>query len=131
MLVSWTSSDDVARDTEPSLNPRPLTALRAKPFSIASATVEMAENRQANSFDPRGDLLSATYAGGRYESGTVFALIPSNESWTERVLYRFTGASDGAYPLAGGPSGHFYGTTIGGGYGQGLQGDGVVFEVVP
>jgi hypothetical protein len=28
-------------------------------------------------------------------------------------------------------SGHLYGATFGGGYGQGLQGDGVVFEVVP
>jgi hypothetical protein len=38
----------------------------------------------------------------------------------------------GAYPLAGvivGPSGHLYGTPFGGGYGQGLQGDGVGFEV--
>jgi hypothetical protein len=58
------------------------------------------------------------------------ALIPSNESWTETVLYSFTGRSDGAYPLAGGPAGHLYGTTFGGGYGQGLQGDGVVFEIV-
>jgi hypothetical protein len=82
----------------------------------------------------RGDLLSTTYAGGSYASGPVFDLIPSNESWTERVLYSFTGGSDGAYPLAGvidGPSGHLYGTSFGGGYGQGLQGDGVVFEVVP
>jgi hypothetical protein len=78
--------------------------------------------------------LSTTYAGGSYASGTVFALIPSNESWTEGVLYSFTGGSDGAYPLAGvivGPSGHLYGTTLGGGYGQGLRGDGVVFEVGP
>ena len=82
----------------------------------------------------RGDPLSTTYAGGRYASGTVFALIPSNESWTETVLYSFTGGNDGASPLAGvifGPSGHLYGATFGGGYGQGLQGDGVVFEVVP
>jgi len=52
----------------------------------------------------------------------------------ERVLYGFTGGSDGPYPLAGvtvAPSGHLCGTTFGGGYGQGLQGDGVVFEVVP
>jgi hypothetical protein len=43
------------------------------------------------------------------------------------------GETISAYPLAGviiGPSGHLYGTTFGGGYGQGLQGDGVVFEVV-
>jgi hypothetical protein len=42
------------------------------------------------------------------------------------VLYNFTGGGDGAYPLAGvivGPSRHLYGTTYGGGYGQGLQGD--------
>ena len=82
----------------------------------------------------RGDPLSTTYAGGRYASGTVFALISSNGSWREKVLYNFTGGGDGAYPLAGvivGPSRHLYGTTYGGGYGQGLQGDGVVFDVMP
>jgi hypothetical protein len=63
--------------------------------------------------------------------GTVFALIPSNESSTETVPYSFTGRSDGAYPLAGGPAGHLQGTAFGGGYRQGLPGDGVVFEVVP
>jgi uncharacterized repeat protein (TIGR03803 family) len=85
-------------------------------------------------FDSHGGLLSTTYAGGRYASGSVFALISSNESWTETVLYSFTGGTDGAYPLAGaiiGPSGHLYGTTFGGGYGRGLQGDDVVFEVGP
>jgi hypothetical protein len=49
------------------------------------------------------------------------------------VLYSFTGGSDGAYPLAGvivGPSGHLYGTIFGGGYGQGLQADVMVSEVV-
>jgi uncharacterized repeat protein (TIGR03803 family) len=85
-------------------------------------------------FDQRGRLLGTTYAGGLYASGTVFAFAPSSGRLKERVLYNFTGGSDGAYPLAGvlvGQSGHLYGTTYGGGYGQGLQGDGVVFEVIP
>jgi uncharacterized repeat protein (TIGR03803 family) len=85
-------------------------------------------------FDSRGHLLGTTYAGGTYAHGTVFALIPTNGRWTEKVLYSFTGGNDGAYPLAGviiGASGHLYGTTYGGGYGQGLQGDGVAFEVAP
>lgn len=47
--------------------------------------------------------------------GTVFPLIPSNESWRERVLYSFSGGSDGVYPLAEvmvGRSGHLQGTTL-------------------
>jgi uncharacterized repeat protein (TIGR03803 family) len=84
-------------------------------------------------FDSRGHLFGTTYAGGKYAYGTVFALIRSNGRWTERVLYSFTGGTDGGYPLAGviGMSGHLYGTTYGGGYGQGFQGDGVVFQVGP
>jgi hypothetical protein len=38
--------------------------------------------------------MRTTYTGGRYASGTVFARIPSNASWTETVLYGFTGGND-------------------------------------
>jgi len=61
-------------------------------------------------------------------------VIASKQSWTEGVPKSFTGGCDGVCPPAGvigGLSGHLYGTTFGGGHGQGLQADGVVFEVVP
>ncbi len=48
-----------------------------------------------------------------------------------RVLYRFTGGSDGAYPEAGlirDSAGNLYGTTAGGGIGYGY---GTVFELAP
>lgn len=80
-------------------------------------------------FGPDGTLYGTTYAGGS-GYGTVFNLRPQPRActtalcpWTETVLYRFTGGTDGAYP--GGDllldlSGTIYGTTSSGGaYGQG------------
>jgi len=65
--------------------------------------------------------------------GTVFELTApasAGGAWTESVLYRFTGGSDGGNPSAGlviGPKGQLYGTTE---YG-GASADGVVFELTP
>ena len=50
------AASKIRTDTEPSLNSRPLAALRAKPFSIASATVEMAQDGQANSYSTRVEI---------------------------------------------------------------------------
>jgi hypothetical protein len=50
-----------------------------------------------------GVLYGTTYAGGTNNVGTVFALTPppsGQTNWTESVLYSFTGAADGGYPLA-------------------------------
>ncbi len=72
--------------------------------------------------------------------GGVFRLTPpaiTGGSWTERVLYSFTGGSDGLYPYAGlavGQDGSLYGTTRdGGNTGACAQnpGCGVVFELIP
>ena len=65
-------------------------------------------------FGPDGSLYGTTYWGGGYPCpagngcGTVFKLTPpartspaAMEGWTETVLYRFTGGSDGAYPYFG------------------------------
>jgi uncharacterized repeat protein (TIGR03803 family) len=49
---------------------------------------------------------------------------------TDTVLYSFTGAGDGAFPLAGlmmDKKGNLYGTTNGGG----AKGSGAVFEIAP
>jgi len=104
-------------------------------------------------FDSRGNLYGATYAGGDKSvkcngsqpgCGVVFKLAPTGKGpWTETVLHAFTGGKDGASPQ-GTPfadkKGNVYGTTVVGGYkmdqcanvGRGLPpGCGVVYELTP
>jgi len=95
-------------------------------------------------FDQAGNIYGTTALGG-YQGGScsnyggcgvVFELTPSNGGWTEKVLYSFTGGSDGAIPLAGlifDNVGNLYGTTI---YGGNLDcfapyGCGTVFQLTP
>ena len=82
-------------------------------------------------FDSAGNLYSTTYGGGANGSGTVFELTPNSDgSWTEMVLYSFTGGADGggAYaPLIFDAGGSLYSTT----YYGGANGYGVVFELTP
>lgn len=82
-------------------------------------------------FDAAGNLYGATNGGGAYGAGTVFELKPnSNGTWTESVLYSFTGGSDGSAPnpLIFGPNGVLYGTVI---YGAASGYWGGVFELTP
>jgi uncharacterized repeat protein (TIGR03803 family) len=86
----------------------------------------------AVTFDTSGNLYGTTTAGGTSSAGTVFKLAPnSNGTWTESVLYSFTGGSDGAYPQWCGvildASGTLYGMTSGGG----SQDMGVVYKLTP
>jgi uncharacterized repeat protein (TIGR03803 family) len=80
-----------------------------------------------------GTLYGTTRYGGTFGKGTIFELKPSaatGAGWTERVLYSFTGGSDGSDPIAGlvvVGSGLLYGTTLGGG----TSGQGTVFELTP
>lgn len=85
-----------------------------------------------------GVLYGATPYGGEagcadnLGCGTVFALTPptsSGGSWTESVLYSFTGGGDGANPYGGLllSDGVLYGTT----YYGGASNLGTVFELVP
>jgi uncharacterized repeat protein (TIGR03803 family) len=65
--------------------------------------------------DSAGNLYGTTYDGGTSGFGVVFKLDTTGK---ERVLYSFTGGSDGANPTAGvirDSTGNFYGTTIYGG----------------
>jgi uncharacterized repeat protein (TIGR03803 family) len=82
-------------------------------------------------FDTAGNLYGTTSGGGTNQQGTVFQLMPNLDgSWTENVLYRFTGGKDGGYPYAGlifDQAGNLYGTTLGGG----RNGRGVVFKLTP
>jgi uncharacterized repeat protein (TIGR03803 family) len=71
-------------------------------------------------FDADGNLYGTTYKGGASGDGTVFKLTPnSNGSWTESVLYSFSGGADGANPWAGlifdAAGKNLYGTTVSGG----------------
>jgi len=89
--------------------------------------------------DTSGNLYGTTYYGGggaacngEQGCGTVFELSPPaspGASWTETVLYAFTGGSDGSNPAAGLilSKGDLYGTTSAGG----VVGFGAVFELSP
>jgi uncharacterized repeat protein (TIGR03803 family) len=75
--------------------------------------------------DSIGNLYGTSWKGGTYGFGTVFKL---DRHLTETVLYSFSGASDGAYPMAGlvrDAAGNLYGTTEQGG----ASGQGTVFEL--
>ncbi|MFZ1017046.1 MAG: choice-of-anchor tandem repeat GloVer-containing protein [Candidatus Cybelea sp.] len=92
--------------------------------------------------DSRGNLYGTTQEGGattfhRHVSrngwGAVFKLTPSGSTYTESVIYRFKGASDGEYPPSGlllGANGTLYGLTEGGG-GRTGERFGTVFELAP
>jgi uncharacterized repeat protein (TIGR03803 family) len=54
--------------------------------------------------DVSGSLYGTAYAGGVYNAGVVFKLSPAfgeGTSWSESVVYTFTGGADGGTPLAG------------------------------
>lgn len=85
--------------------------------------------------DQAGNLYGTTKAGGSpgcgFGCGSVFELSPvSGGHWTETLLYRFAGGSDGAAPVAGlifDNAGNLYGTTP---YG-GQKDNGTVFKLAP
>jgi hypothetical protein len=83
-------------------------------------------------FDDEGDLFGATYAGGSSNAGAVFELMPPSGNsagpWREKVLYSFTGGSDGGFPISDlvrDKGGKLYGTTLQGG----ALGYGAVFQL--
>lgn len=70
--------------------------------------------------DSYGNLFGTTSAGGgAANGGTVYELSPSGGGWTEKVIHRFAGGSDGVNPAAvtliEDPQGRLYGTTQWGG----------------
>jgi uncharacterized repeat protein (TIGR03803 family) len=86
-------------------------------------------------FDQAGNLYGTTeYGGARFGSsgdGVVFKLTHSGASWTESVLYAFTGyPNDGSNPVAEvtfDNAGNIFGTTAFGG----TYGVGTVFQLTP
>jgi uncharacterized repeat protein (TIGR03803 family) len=83
-------------------------------------------------FDRAGNLYGTTVSGGASSNfGIVFKLAPTSQGqWTETVLHRFTGGTDGATPYAGvilDAAGNVYGATDAGG----AAGDGTVYKLTP
>lgn len=95
-------------------------------------------------FGPDGALYgAATYGGsgaGKSGNGTVFRLTPPPTfcgsvscPWTETILYRFLGGSDGSQPVGNvifDHSGNLYGTTDEGGPGNCASGCGTVYKLI-
>jgi len=94
--------------------------------------------------DSNGNLYGTSESGGGSPNcsvgcGAVFEVSPNGGTWSETVLYAFTGGADGANPFAPvvlGKDGNLYSTAAGGGdlsctpYNQ-PGGCGVVFELQP
>ena len=77
-----------------------------------------------------GTIYGSSEHGGLDNYGTVFELTPSGSGYTERVIYRFKGGTDGADPYWGvvaGKNGTLYSTTATGG----SFGNGTVFALTP
>jgi uncharacterized repeat protein (TIGR03803 family) len=91
--------------------------------------------------DAAGNLYGTAYGGDTNCSqgcGVVFELMPNRDgSWTEKVLYSFTGGTDGGSPQQGlilDMAGNLYGTTYSGGLKKlacDSDGCGVVFKLAP
>jgi uncharacterized repeat protein (TIGR03803 family) len=86
-------------------------------------------------FDKAGNLYGTTEFGGTDNQGTVFEITSNaNGTWTESVLYNFTGSSDGGQPYASlvfDSAGNLYGTTSFGGSSNCNLGCGTVFKLTP
>lgn len=80
--------------------------------------------------DKQGNLYGTTSEGGQSGFGVVFELKPTGGSWTESILYSFSGGADGGAPgivLIFDKLGNLYGeTAVGGAYGYGT-----VFKLTP
>ncbi len=79
---------------------------------------------------------STAVGGGTSEFGAVYELVPPTKAggaWSEAVLYRMGGGSDGQQPqdIALGEGGDIYSSTLLGGTGNCYQGCGTIFELTP
>ena len=84
--------------------------------------------------DKDGVLYGTTYAGGSANQGVAFSVTPQRKnrtSWSEAVIWSFTGNDDGGEPLGNlifDKAGALYGTAYSGGN---ATGDGTVFKLSP
>jgi uncharacterized repeat protein (TIGR03803 family) len=87
-----------------------------------------AEPMSGLTFDSSGNFYGTTLLGGTNGNGTVFEGKRSGKTWTESVLYRFTGGSDAINPVASvslDAQGNLYGTAPA----SGAYGDGAIYEL--
>jgi uncharacterized repeat protein (TIGR03803 family) len=83
-------------------------------------------------FDSKGNLYGSTLSGGTYFAGVVFQLSPAaGGTWTEKVLYNFTGGADGGSLYACGLTVDAAGNIFGNSDGGGAYGYGAIFEIIP
>jgi uncharacterized repeat protein (TIGR03803 family) len=105
-------------------------------FSGGNFTVDGTQPDSTPVIGSSGELFGTTYAGGIYNFGTVYELLPPaalGSAWTETNLYSFDAGSDGGDPNAVslGSDGNLYGTTqIGGITKQGITNQGTVFQLL-
>jgi uncharacterized repeat protein (TIGR03803 family) len=112
-------------------------------FTVCGTTCTDGANPENGiTIDASGNLYGTTDLGGGgggipQGHGVVFKLTPHpNGTWTEKILHRFTGGIDGAFPLDDhvvvDSAGNVFGTAFNGGQ-TGLcpAGCGVVFEIKP
>ena len=104
-------------------------SMTAAVLSFAATTFAQSTERVLHNFTTReadGSLISdshgnlyGTTGGLRKQYGTVFEMRHLKSGrWTYKLLYRFNGGSDGAYPRPGlvfDTAGNLYGTTLAGG----------------
>jgi len=80
--------------------------------------------------DRQGNLYGTTFKGGAFGQGEVFELTRGSDgTWTNNILYSFTGGDDGGEPASGlvfDKHGNLFGTA-----GNGKYERGVVFELSP
>jgi uncharacterized repeat protein (TIGR03803 family) len=119
---AWASSD------EPSAAAASETVLYS--FCAQTSCVDGNQPYGTPVADSSGNLYGTTYYGGANNYGAVYKLTKSGSSWTESVIYSFTGPNndDGANPFGGlvfDTKGNLYGTTF---YG-GASNQGTVFEL--
>jgi len=105
--------------------------------NFAGATTDGSYPGAGVVFDKAGNLYTTTTGGGILNSactgadggcGVVVQFVPSGGTWTENVIYQFTGGNDGADPdsvLTMDASGNLYGTAPQGGSKAG----GVLYEL--
>jgi uncharacterized repeat protein (TIGR03803 family) len=80
-------------------------------------------------FDESGNIFGTTHCDGDDSAGTVYELSPSGGGWKYKLLYTFTGGSDGQFTISNLvlKNGKLYGTTIDGG----VNGAGVIYKLTP
>ena len=80
-------------------------------------------------FDTDGTMYGTANLGGVNGNGAVFKVTKAGQTWTESLIYSFTGGTDAVNPVAGvtlDPTGILYGTTSFGG----ANGVGAVYQLV-